>query len=133
MDIVKEKKMKPKNLLDCIKLLLKEDFGKFKDCDEKDILYYHHTTGRKIRNDYDIWNKESELHKWFNSIGINHPDDMSGIILITFHRILNRKPVKLKKQIDGYTKYWDHEKNNLLLIKTEENKQKIKDWKIVKE
>src|SRR5262249_54668776 len=38
--------------------------------------------------------------------GIHHPDDMSGVILDSFWRHLNSKPIELDKQIASYEEYW---------------------------
>lgn len=43
---------------------------------------------------------------WFNQVGIYHPDDMSGIILDSFWRKLNNKPIGLDEQIKYYQDYW---------------------------
>lgn len=68
---------------------------------------FHHTIGRSIRNSYNLWESNSQLHKEFNTIGVYHPDDMSGIILETVYRILTGKKIDLKGQIEGYKKYWE--------------------------
>ena len=68
----------------------------------------HFTTGMKIRNDWGLWGK-NKLTKWFNSIGIYHADDMSSIILTSFHRVLNRTPMDIKAQIKYYIDYWKQE------------------------
>lgn len=97
-------KPKPKDLVEAVKKLLK--FDRVNDFRESNPEDYHHHTGRWIRNNWSLWDKKSELHKFFNDIGIYHPDDMSGILLTTTHRILNRQPILLKEQIERYKKYW---------------------------
>ena len=49
----------------------------------------------------------SELQKWFKERGIHHADDMSGIILTSFHRRFYRKEIELEEQIAKYQEYWD--------------------------
>ncbi len=71
-----------------------------------DPINFHHSTGRQIRNDWDLWNDDTPLHKEFNSIKIFHADDMSGIILETAKRILMQQPIDLKGQVEKYLKYW---------------------------
>lgn len=34
-----------------------------------------------VRNTYDLWDADSDMHKHFIGIGIMHPDDMSHHIL----------------------------------------------------
>jgi len=98
-------KSKPKDLVEAVQILLiYEGVDEFANGDP---INYHHALGRQIRNDWQLWDQTSALHQFFNSIGIHHVDDMSGIILDTLHRILNKKPVDLKGQIDRYPKYWE--------------------------
>ena len=79
---------------------------------EEDMIQYHHGLGRWIRNNWELW-AGSRLAKYFNDIGINHPDDMSGIILDSYWRQLNEKPIKLDEQIKYYQEYWaDTEKGD---------------------
>ncbi|MBU2249408.1 MAG: hypothetical protein KKD77_21850 [Gammaproteobacteria bacterium] len=102
------KNKNPKDLVECIKYLLKnsENLEDFKKGKEDIISLYHHTTGRGIRNEWGLWDEKSKLHQFFKSIGIWHADDISGIILTTLHRILNHKQVRLKEQVEYYQKYW---------------------------
>ena len=58
-----------------------------------------------LRNKLELWH-ENELTKWFNSIGIIHPDDMSGIIFTSTHRRLNHKDIQLNEQIKVYQDHW---------------------------
>jgi len=67
---------------------------------------FHHSAGRQIRNEWKLWDKESNLHKEFNAIGIFHADDMSEIIFDTAHRIINGKTVDLVGQVKYYQSYW---------------------------
>ena len=41
-----------------------------------------------------------------DNLGIYHPDDMSGIILDSYHRYLTGKEIKLEEQIKFYQDYW---------------------------
>jgi hypothetical protein len=99
----------PKDLDDCFvqlkKILKPEDVEKMKRGAQGDMVRYHHGLGRWIRNNWDLW-KGGRLSKWFNDKGIYHADDMSGIILDSFWRHLNSKPIELDKQIRGYQNYW---------------------------
>uniref|UniRef100_A0A6M3IXA9 DUF6794 domain-containing protein n=1 Tax=viral metagenome TaxID=1070528 RepID=A0A6M3IXA9_9ZZZZ len=98
----------PETILDAIIEILKaNDREIFKNGDP---VEFHHSAGRSIRNNWGLWDPESHLHKEFNSIGIFHADDMSGIILETAHRILNGKPIDLIGQVNGYKEYWKDEK-----------------------
>ena len=99
----------PKDLDDCfiqLKTLLKpEDIERMKNGTEDDMSLYHMGLGTGLRNDWGLWG-DSRLAKWFNAQGITHPDDMSGIILDSFWRHLNSKPIKLEEQVKYYQDYW---------------------------
>ena len=72
---------------------------------EKDMILYHHGFGTWLRNNWGLW-ASSRLAQYFNQLGINHPDDMSGIILTSFWRHLHSKPVGLEEQVESYKEYW---------------------------
>lgn len=115
----------PKDLDDCFaqleKRLSKETVAKMKGGPEKDMVLYHHGFGTWLRNRWGLW-KGSRLSKWFNDRGIQHPDDMSGIILRSFWRHLNGKPIKLDDQIKHYQDYWKKVREEKALQKKTEGK-----------
>lgn len=100
----------PQNLEECFaelkKILTREELEEFRSKEEQDIISYHHSLGRWVRNNWGLWSK-SRLVKYFNEIGIKHPDDMSGIILDSFHRYLNNKEIRLQEQVEYYQEYWE--------------------------
>lgn len=49
-------------------------------------LSLHNTIGRKIRNEFGLWNADSELHKHCLTIGLKDPDEMSHRILTELHK-----------------------------------------------
>lgn len=65
---------------------------------------HHFGLGLNIRNGYNLW-KGGLLKTYFKLNGIRHPDDMSGIILTTYHRKLNDKPIKFREQKHYYKSY----------------------------
>jgi hypothetical protein len=65
----------------------------------------HFGFGMWMRNNWQLWGG-SRLSKYFNDLGVNHPDDMSGIILDSYHRYLNQKEIKLDEQVLFYKNYW---------------------------
>jgi len=76
------------------------------DIDENDISIFHHSWGQDLRNNWSLWEENTPLVNSFQKIGITHADDMSGIILVSAHRQLNKKPVKLTEQVNQYQEYW---------------------------
>lgn len=79
----------------------------------------HMGFGMWMRNNWSLWGG-SRLSKYFNEFGIHHPDDMSGIILVSYHRHLNHKEIKLEEQIKYYQDYWENSEKAKLCRKQEE-------------
>ena len=65
----------------------------------------HFGFGMWMRNNWGLWGG-SRLSKYFNDLGIYHPDDMSGIVLDSYHRYLTGREINLDEQIGFYTAYW---------------------------
>lgn len=72
---------------------------------------HHFGLGLDIRNEKGLW-RRSFIRTYFKLNRINHADDMSGIILKTYHRKLNDKPIKFKDQKKYYKEYWKFTKLN---------------------
>lgn len=89
-------------------LLSPEDIEVLRSGSEEDMALYHHGLGTSLRNSWGLWGG-SPLARWFNDRGIRHPDDMSAIILTSYWRHLNGRPIELESQIRYYQRYWqDH-------------------------
>lgn len=104
----------PKDIEDCFKQI--DSFWndstkvKIKQWTEEEFSgRAHHGFGMWMRNNWQLWGG-SRLSKYFNDLGIYHPDDMSGIILDSYHRYLLGKEIKLEEQIKFYQDYWKKEK-----------------------
>jgi hypothetical protein len=101
--------MLPTNLEECFKVLkdfLSADDLAFIKKNHKNVSALHHTLGRKIRNEWGLWSG-SELKQYFEKLNLPHPDDMSGVILHSFHLHLNGLPLEVEKQIKKYQEYWE--------------------------
>jgi hypothetical protein len=90
-----------------IKEIMREgDIKRFKEDSEEDaVAKYHFGFGQWMRNNWGLWTG-SKLKDWFVAKGIKHADDMSGIILVSFWRHVNDKPIDLEAQIQKYKDYW---------------------------
>lgn len=99
----------PENLEECLAKLQKElpieVLADMKSGKETEMGKYHFELGMRIRNGWGLW-QGSKLSKYFNSIGIFHPDDMSGIIFTSLWRRLNGQDIKLQEQVEFYKRYW---------------------------
>lgn len=51
------------------------------------------TLGEQIRNDWTLWDSDSRMRSWFRiKFEINHPDDVSGLILTCVLAEIQDKP-----------------------------------------
>jgi hypothetical protein len=69
----------------------------------------HFGLGIWMRNNWRLWGG-SRLSKYFNDLGVLHPDDMSGIILTSYHRYLMGQDIMLEEQIIFYKDFWKKKK-----------------------
>lgn len=104
-------KPKPKNLNEAISYLDNDwnaiEKNKFKNLSERDALTSSYfAAGLWIRNNWVYADRDSALVQSFHKLGIYAPDDISSIILTSFHRELNNKPMDLINQIEPYKLYW---------------------------
>jgi hypothetical protein len=87
-----------------------KEIGIFKNISEKDTTTpqnYHFGIGMNLRNNLLRHNENSEvITKFFDSLGIHHFDNMSSIILTSYHRYLNNEKIELQSQVDEYIKIW---------------------------
>jgi hypothetical protein len=72
---------------------------------EDDMSRYHFALGLWVRNNWGLW-AGGPLAEYFRELGINHPDDMSGIILTSYWRQLQERPLELDAQVMYYQNYW---------------------------
>jgi hypothetical protein len=111
----------PKDLEDCFKQIdsFWSDSTKLKVKNRTEDEFTgkaHFGFGMWMRNNWRLWGG-SRLSKYFNELGIDHPDDMSGIILNSYHRYLNSKEINLNEQILKYKEYWKELRRNELIRK----------------
>lgn len=101
----------PKNLHQAVGFIECEWAGnlknEFKLKPEKEaVTDLHDNYGRYLRNHWKLWKGENELSIFFHKIGVKHPDDISSIILTSFHRKLNNKNFEAEKQAQFYKDFW---------------------------
>lgn len=99
----------PYNLNECFEelkvILCEKDLNDFTSDTEEKVVTWHNNLGRWIRNNWGLW-EGGPLKDYFQSLELHHPDDMSGVILTSFHRHLNNKPIELEEQIKEYLEFW---------------------------
>jgi hypothetical protein len=62
------------------------------------MIEYHFDVGMGLRNQWGLWH-ESRLASYFEKLGVEHPDEMSGVILATFWCKLHGKRYNLREMI----------------------------------
>jgi len=104
----------PQNIEECFKRLdeILPDSVKInmKTIPESKMVIYHRGLGTHLRNTWALW-RGGKLAKYFNKMEIFHPDDMSGIILTSYWRKLNGRPIDIKNQVKYYKAYWERQEN----------------------
>jgi hypothetical protein len=121
----------PKDLNDCFlqlnRIINKVDKEEFKNMAEQEAVgMTHFSIGLWMRNNWQLWSG-SRLSKYFNEIGISHPDDMSRIILDSYHRYLRKELINLDEQVQDYKNYWEKAKAEQDELNEEYNEYSIGD------
>jgi hypothetical protein len=83
----------PKDLGECFaeldKLLSEVDKSEMRALPSRDdMIQYHFGFGMWLRNRWGLWGG-SRLQKYFMDRGVQHPDNMSGVVLLYYHDWLN--------------------------------------------
>jgi len=74
---------------------------------EDSISMSHMGLGMWIRNNFKLWEDDSELKKWFiDNYFIDHPDDISSIILLYYHQKKNGNKIELNKMLNNFYSHW---------------------------
>jgi len=91
--------------------------------EEKAMSLAHHSIGRAIRNSWGFWS-DSAIAQKFNEFGVMHGDDMSAIVLDSFHRLMNGKDFEIGKSIAHYRKHWEEWGKDSNIIEENDKKRK---------
>lgn len=99
----------PTTLKECFSALdeildIKEK-AKILDMQEDDLSKLHHSLGRWMRNNWSLWSG-GQLKDYFNKLEINHPDDISSIIITSYWRYLRSEPLNVEAQVEKHLNYW---------------------------
>jgi len=65
-----------------------------------------------IRQVFGLWGA-SPLRYHFLERGVLHPDDMAGIMLVSYYRKLTGRSLRVKQQVNYYQKYWKDQGVNI--------------------
>lgn len=80
-------------ILELFKQLSDDEIEYLKSVDTDELISLHSSTGRSIRNEYDLWNYkwEPELDNQYIDHSPYHPDAISMKIIEGVHRKVNEK------------------------------------------
>jgi hypothetical protein len=107
----------PATLDDALRILednlKQEDKDHFKTHSERECLaIFHSTLGRYLRNEWDLWHHDltkspmPKIVEHFLQLGLNHADDMSGVIITSYWRKLHNQPLNVEGQVERSTHHW---------------------------
>ncbi len=95
----------PKDLEDCFsqldKKLTAKDRQIIASTSEEGLWEYHFGFGTGLRNEWGLW-AHSRLAQYFEALGVDHPEEMSSIIIKSYWRRLNHQDLKLEEQLAEY-------------------------------
>jgi len=96
----------PKDLTDCFiqlnRLIDNKSKQKYKYALEGEVTKkLHFSLGRWIIYNWNFY-EGSRLSHYLNGLGITQPDDMAHFIMITYHRNLNKKELKVKNLVNSF-------------------------------
>lgn len=97
----------PKDIKDCFlsldKIYIDSVKEKILKLTEKEYASGNHLNGigKWMRTNWQL-QEGSRLSKYFNELGIYHPEAMSGIIMSTYHRYLREENIVLEEKIEHY-------------------------------
>lgn len=96
----------PKDLTDAFvqlnKLIDADSKIRFKSVSEEEAVHkLYFSFGRWIIENWGFYGG-SRLSHYLRELGIAHPEDMSQFIIVSYHRNLNRKELKVKEQVTAY-------------------------------
>ena len=69
-------------------------------------ISFHMNLGMVIRNEWGLWTK-GPLGDYFHEMGLELPDDMSGILLDSYAHYLNNTQFNLQAEINRCKEYWE--------------------------
>lgn len=138
----------PKTLVEAHEYLNQylQDKEVFKNHPEETVIAdSHFALGRWLRNKWYLWwspelyesvksqtpegevvdypSTKPELVAWFNSLGVEHADDMSSIVIISYHKYLNNKPYDLDEDVRAIKEFYEKDQNDNDLLNSMKNEQ----------
>jgi hypothetical protein len=86
--------------------MLPADFRRRFAADSTQPGLQHFGLGLWLRNNWGLWSGSRLATYLHDSLGLRHPDDMSGLLLDTYWRSLNGRPLEVAREVAAYDAYW---------------------------
>lgn len=103
-----ERERVPRTLHDAIETLVRslprDTLQQLRAAESDVTLELQDTLGRWMRDRWGLW-AGSPLAESLRELGLDHPDDMSGVILTSFWRRLHFQPLRVEAQVQWYRAY----------------------------
>jgi hypothetical protein len=100
----------PRNLEECHRYLDTaldaEGIAAIKELLHDDLILEHMGLGLYLRNEWLHGQRNKPLLNYFYRLGINHPDEMSGLILDSYWHYLNKLPYDVKNEVNKIISYY---------------------------
>jgi hypothetical protein len=95
-------------ITETINMISRENLlSSYYELDEKSFIgQTHHWIGQWIRNNWGFWKQKGELFDHLISIGLFHPDDMSGLILRMTYSRMHNEQFDVNGYVEETKKYW---------------------------
>lgn len=70
----------------------------------------HHSLGRWIRNNWNLWKEKGPLYEELKKLGFTHADDMSSVILKNFYHSTKGEKFDIKAYELECKRHWEQYK-----------------------
>jgi hypothetical protein len=99
----------PTNLTEALdrleRTLPAETLEKMRAGTEEEMVQFHFNVGLMLRNSWGLRSR-GPLYRYLAGLGLQHPDDMSGLILKGLWRRLHGQPLQVEEEVARCQEYW---------------------------
>lgn len=100
----------PRTIGDCLleldRIFNKEEVTVIQKAEEVDMFGYHQTLGCWMKTQWGLC-RGAALKSYFKGLGLFNPDDMIGVILVSYWRYIQKVPLDIPLQVKKYRDFWE--------------------------
>ena len=93
----------PSDLEDCFdeldRILPVSLLASIRSCEEEGLILGVFGVGMWLRNNRGLWLEQSRMKQYFDHLGVREADSAPSLILASYWRYLNGRPIELPRQI----------------------------------